>query len=63
MINAGVANAATGQGGEDDATATAAHAAAALGLAPEQVVVLSTGVIGPRLPMTKLLAGAQIPIF
>lgn len=59
VINAGVANAATGQAGEDDATATAVHAAAALGLAPEQVIVLSTGVIGPRLPMTNLLAGVD----
>jgi glutamate N-acetyltransferase/amino-acid N-acetyltransferase len=59
VINAGVANAATGRAGEDDATTTAVHAAAALGLAPEQVVVLSTGVIGPRLPMTKLLAGVD----
>ena len=33
--------------------------AAALGLAPEEVVVLSTGVIGPRLPMAKLLAGVD----
>ena len=59
VINAGVANAATGIPGEDDATATAAHAAAALGLEPEQVVVLSTGVIGPRLPLEKLLAGVD----
>ena len=38
---------------------TAAHAAAALGLRPAEVVVLSTGVIGPRLPMGKLLAGVD----
>ena len=59
VVNAGVANAATGQGGEEDAERTAAHAAARLGLAPEQVLVLSTGVIGPRLPMAKLLAGVD----
>jgi glutamate N-acetyltransferase/amino-acid N-acetyltransferase len=59
VVNAGVANAATGKAGEDDATATAAHAAAALGLATEQLVVLSTGVIGPRLPMDKLLGGVD----
>jgi glutamate N-acetyltransferase/amino-acid N-acetyltransferase len=57
VVNAGVANAATGKAGEDDAVATAAHAAAALGHAPEEVVILSTGVIGPRLPMDKLLGG------
>jgi glutamate N-acetyltransferase/amino-acid N-acetyltransferase len=35
------------------------HGAVALGLSPEQVIVLSTGVIGPRLPMEKLLAGVE----
>ena len=59
VVNAGVANAATGKAGEEDATATAAHAAVALGLATEQLVVLSTGVIGPRLPMAKLLGGVD----
>ena len=59
VVNAGVANAATGQAGEEDAERTAAHAAARLGLASEQVLVLSTGVIGPRLPMAKLLAGVD----
>ena len=57
VINSGVANAATGEGGLADARATASHAAGLLGLAPEQVLVLSTGVIGVRLPMEKLLAG------
>ena len=59
VVNAGVANAATGLPGEKDAEATAAHAAGRLGLAPEQVIVLSTGVIGPRLPMEKLLTGVD----
>ena len=59
VVNAGVANAATGPGGEEDAARTAAHAAARLGLEVEQVLVLSTGVIGPRLPMPKLLAGVD----
>jgi glutamate N-acetyltransferase / amino-acid N-acetyltransferase len=57
VINSGVANAATGKRGELDALATAAEAARLLGVAPEQVLVLSTGVIGIRLPMPKLLAG------
>ena len=57
VINAGVANAATGAGGEADAEATAVAVGAALGLAPEQVIVMSTGVIGARLPMDKLIAG------
>jgi glutamate N-acetyltransferase/amino-acid N-acetyltransferase len=57
VVNAGVANAATGTAGEDDARATAERVAGRLGLRPEEVVVLSTGVIGPRLPMASLLAG------
>ena len=59
VVNAGVANAATGLAGEQDAEATAVHAAAALGLRAEEVVVLSTGVIGPRLPMEALLGGVD----
>jgi glutamate N-acetyltransferase/amino-acid N-acetyltransferase len=59
VVNAGVANAATGRAGEEDAEATAAHAATLLGLRAEEVIVLSTGVIGPRLPMPKILAGVD----
>jgi glutamate N-acetyltransferase / amino-acid N-acetyltransferase len=59
VVNAGVANAATGRAGEEDAKQTAVHTAARLGLEPEQVIVLSTGVIGPRLPLAKLLAGVD----
>jgi glutamate N-acetyltransferase/amino-acid N-acetyltransferase len=59
LVNAGVANAATGRAGEEDAEATSASVAAELALSPEQVVVLSTGVIGARLPMDKLLAGVR----
>ncbi len=57
VINSGVANAATGEQGIADAIATAEHAASLLGLAPEQVIVLSTGVIGAPLPMDRVLAG------
>ncbi len=57
VINSGVANAATGKQGELDALSTAAETAALLGIEPEQVLVLSTGVIGVKLPMPKLLAG------
>jgi glutamate N-acetyltransferase / amino-acid N-acetyltransferase len=59
VINAGVANAATGGAGITDAERTAAEAASALGLEPEEVVVLSTGVIGVSLPMTQVLAGVR----
>jgi glutamate N-acetyltransferase / amino-acid N-acetyltransferase len=59
VVNAGVANAATGAQGEADAAATAATAAAELGLVPGEVVVLSTGVIGVPLPMGALLPGVR----
>jgi glutamate N-acetyltransferase / amino-acid N-acetyltransferase len=62
LINAGVANAATGKQGEEDAVASAVGLADALGLEPEQVLVLSTGVIGVRLPLDKVLAGAQAAV-
>ena len=57
VINSGVANSATGGGGLADARATAAAAGDLLGLPAEQVLVLSTGVIGVRLPMPKIHAG------
>ena len=57
VVNSGVANAATGIRGELDARATAAQAAELLGLAAEDVLVLSTGVIGAPLPLGKVLAG------
>lgn len=60
VVNAGVANAATGAAGEEDARTTAERVASRLGLRPEEVVVLSTGVIGPRLPMDRLLAGVDV---
>jgi glutamate N-acetyltransferase/amino-acid N-acetyltransferase len=57
VINSGVANAATGAQGIADALATAEHAAVLLGLEPQQVLVLSTGVIGAPLPLDRVLAG------
>ena len=59
VVNSGVANAATGAAGVADAEATAATVAARLGLAPEEVVVLSTGVIGVPLPIGKVFAGVE----
>jgi glutamate N-acetyltransferase/amino-acid N-acetyltransferase len=59
VVNAGVANAATGSAGIADAERTAAEAGRLLGLQTEEVVVLSTGVIGVPLPMEKLLDGVQ----
>ena len=60
VINAGVANAATGDAGIADAELTAAETAELLGLRAEEVVVLSTGVIGLPLPMDKILAGVRL---
>jgi glutamate N-acetyltransferase/amino-acid N-acetyltransferase len=57
VINSGVANAATGAQGEADARATAETAATLLGLVPEQVIVLSTGVIGAPLPLERVQTG------
>jgi glutamate N-acetyltransferase/amino-acid N-acetyltransferase len=59
LVNSGVANAATGSQGVADAVATARHAAQALGLAPEEVLVLSTGVIGAPLPLERVCSGVD----
>ena len=57
VANSGVANAATGARGELTARATAAEAGRLLGLGAEEVLVLSTGVIGEQLPLEKILPG------
>jgi glutamate N-acetyltransferase/amino-acid N-acetyltransferase len=59
VVNSGVANAATGERGELDALATAAEAARLLELDAEEVLVLSTGVIGTLLPLEKVLEGLR----
>jgi glutamate N-acetyltransferase/amino-acid N-acetyltransferase len=57
VVNSGCANAATGATGLADAREMAALTAAALGCAPAEVVVASTGVIGVDLPMPRLRSG------
>jgi glutamate N-acetyltransferase/amino-acid N-acetyltransferase len=57
VINSGNANAATGEGGLVVARATAERAAHLLGLRAEEVLVLSTGVIGVPLPVDRVLSG------
>ena len=59
VTNSGVANAATGERGLLDARATAAETARLLGLATEEVLVLSTGVIGAQLPLANVTAGVR----
>jgi glutamate N-acetyltransferase/amino-acid N-acetyltransferase len=51
------ANVANGPGGDADAAALVAAVAARIGCEPGDVLVASTGVIGRRYPMDRLLAG------
>jgi glutamate N-acetyltransferase/amino-acid N-acetyltransferase len=57
ILNSGGANACTGPDGFADTHKTAEHVANLLGIAPINVAVCSTGLIGTRLPMEKLFAG------
>ena len=57
VICSGVANACTGERGLEDARQMAGLAAAQCGAADDQVLVLSTGVIGAFLPMDRLASG------
>jgi glutamate N-acetyltransferase/amino-acid N-acetyltransferase len=57
IINAGCANAATGEDGVRDARETCRAVAEALGARHTEIVVASTGVIGVPLPMAALRAG------
>lgn len=57
LLNSGGANACTGQPGYADTVQSAEYLAQALGLAAQEVLVCSTGLIGERLPMENLLAG------
>jgi glutamate N-acetyltransferase/amino-acid N-acetyltransferase len=59
VANSGVANAATGDQGVADARASAVETARLLGIEPEEVIVLSTGVIGAPLPLEKVINGIQ----
>lgn len=59
VINSGVANAATGDRGELDAINTAAETSRLLGLTVEEIVVLSTGLIGANLPLGKVRSGLR----
>ncbi|MDI7274815.1 MAG: bifunctional glutamate N-acetyltransferase/amino-acid acetyltransferase ArgJ [Anaerolineae bacterium] len=60
VINSGCANACTGEEGLADAREMAALAADALGCSAQAVLVMSTGVIGVRLPMQRLRAGIPL---
>ena len=60
ITNAGCANACTGQPGMQNARQMAALTAEQLGCRPEDVLVMSTGVIGRQLDMDKLRAGIAV---
>ncbi|MEV5345115.1 bifunctional glutamate N-acetyltransferase/amino-acid acetyltransferase ArgJ [Streptomyces achromogenes] len=59
VLNSGGANACTGPQGFQDTHATAEKTAEVLGRGAIEVAVCSTGLIGVRLPMDKLLAGVE----
>jgi glutamate N-acetyltransferase/amino-acid N-acetyltransferase len=59
VLNSGGANACTGEPGAADTRATADVTAEVLGVDPYDVAVCSTGLIGVRLPMDRLLDGVR----
>lgn len=59
LANSGCANACTGADGLRDAELSALATAGELGISPEHVLVASTGVIGRRLPLDRLLGGMK----
>ena len=59
VVNSGCANACTGEQGFAHAKRMAAETAAALGCAPEEVLVASTGVIGVGLPIERVATGIR----
>ncbi|MFI9722372.1 bifunctional glutamate N-acetyltransferase/amino-acid acetyltransferase ArgJ [Streptomyces sp. NPDC052396] len=59
VLNSGGANACTGPLGFQDTHATAEKAAEVLGVSAAEVAVASTGLIGVRLPMDRLLPGVE----
>src|SRR5512137_197684 len=59
VVNSGNANACTGRQGLADAKEMTAYAAKLLHMAPEQVLVGSTGRIGVTMPMANVRSGIQ----
>lgn len=57
LVNAGQANAATGEQGRNDSLESAQALAQALNIPPESILIASTGVIGQRIRMDALLSG------
>ncbi|BCG47868.1 Glutamate N-acetyltransferase [Citrifermentans bremense] len=59
LVNSGNANACTGEQGMQDALECGRRTAEALGLADEELLIASTGVIGQQLPMDRFRKGIQ----
>ena len=59
VANAAIANACTGAEGVANTRRMQKVAAFALGCSPEQILVLSTGIIGVQLPMDRVRAGIE----
>ena len=57
VVNTGIANAGTGAEGMRLCSETAKHAAQVLGIPADSVLVGSTGVIGPNVPLNRITAG------
>src|SRR5271166_4460846 len=62
VLNSGGANACTGPPGFQDTHATAEQLAAAIEVGAGEIAVCSTGLIGERLPMDKLLPGVDAAV-
>ena len=59
VVNAGIANAATGPAGMEMCRRTAEYTGKALGIPAEYVLLGSTGVIGPNLPVDRITVGVE----
>ena len=59
VVNAGIANAATGEPGLEICRGTAVHTGKVLGIPADSVLVGSTGVIGPLIRLDRLQSGVE----
>lgn len=62
VLNSGGANACTGPAGFQDTHRTAEHLAGLLGTGAGEIAVCSTGLIGERLPLERLLTGVAAAV-
>ncbi len=62
VVNAGIANACTGEEGMEYCRATAEKAGGLLGVPADWVLVASTGVIGKQLPIERICAGIEMMV-